>query len=181
MCAVYNVLKDFAGPVATVIAAGAATWITWRLGSRQISIAAGQAQTASAQKWIAYVKLKHDLFRLRYEVYQAAKDAIELVLKTGPDQREIVDPDLTALRIKIDEARFFFPEREVAIFRIIEELITRHEFARAEWIRFNEDDVIRFRTGDAMADAIAELSEYHRQLPALLTAELGFGQFTTPD
>jgi hypothetical protein len=31
MCAVYNVLKDFAGPVATVIAAGAATWITWRL------------------------------------------------------------------------------------------------------------------------------------------------------
>jgi hypothetical protein len=118
MGTLYGVLKDFAGPVATIVAVGVATFITWRLGSRQVAIAVSQANTADAQRAIAqsqrdiaYDKLKYDLFRMRYDVYQAAKAAIERVIRTGTE-RPIIDEELLNLRIKMDEARFFFPPRE---------------------------------------------------------------------
>jgi hypothetical protein len=176
-------LKAFAGPLAIIIASVSATWITWRLGSRQVAIAAAQAQTAEAQRQIAqsqrdiaYDRLKYDLFRMRYEVYQAAKAAIERVINIA--DRPIGDQELLSLRLKMDEARFFFPLREVAIFNRIDDLITQHEVARAEWERFNDDDATRIRTGDTMGDAITKLSEIRRSLLDLLAPELGFAQLT---
>jgi hypothetical protein len=187
MCATYTVLKDFAGPVATVIAAGAATFITWRLGSRQVAIASSQANTADAQRTIAqaqrdiaYDRLKYDLFRLRYDVYQAAKEAIERVIRTGTAERPIGDIELLNLRLKMDEARFFFPPQVLQLFENIDVLIIQHEVARASWTRFNDVDDVRYREGDIMADAITKLSDIHRHLAAALTSELGFGLLISP-
>jgi len=113
---------------------------------------------------------------MRYEVYQAAKAAIERVINIA--DRPIGDQELLSLRLKMDEARFFFPLREVAIFNRIDDLITQHEVARAEWERFNDDDATRIRTGDTMGDAITKLSEIRRSLLDLLAPELGFAQLT---
>jgi hypothetical protein len=186
MCAAYTVLKDFAGPVATIIAAGAATFITWRLGSRQVAIAASQANTAAAQREIAqsqrdiaYDRLKYDLFQMRYAIYQAAKDAIERVISTST-QRELIDQELLALRKKMDEARFFFPLPEVQLFKNIDDLIARHEIARSTWARFNDNDTVRISEAEVMADAAIKLSDIHVHLAEMLTSELGFGQLTSP-
>jgi hypothetical protein len=72
----YDVLHDFAGPVATVIAAGAAVFVTWRLGRRQVAIAAQQATTAELQAATARQqadtaldRLRYDLFEKRYKIY----------------------------------------------------------------------------------------------------------------
>jgi hypothetical protein len=185
VCAIVDLLGGFAGPVATIIAAGAATWITWRLGKKQVTIAASQAATANAQKEIAqsqrdiaYDRLKYDLFRMRYDVYQAAKQAIERVIRTGTD-RDINDMELLNLRIKMDEARFFFPPRVLQLFENIDALITQHEVARASWSRFNDEDAVRYRQADIMGDAITKLSEVHRHLAEALTSELGFGLLTS--
>jgi hypothetical protein len=41
----YALFKDFAAPVATIIAAGTALWVTIRLGRAQVAIAQQQAAT----------------------------------------------------------------------------------------------------------------------------------------
>jgi hypothetical protein len=186
LCILYSVLKDFAGPVATIIAAAVATFITWRLGSRQVAIAASQANTADAQRAIAqsqrdiaYDRLKYDLFRMRYDVYQAAKEAIERVIRTGTE-RPVSDMELLNLRLKMDEARFFFAPQVLQLFENIDDLITQHEVSRASWSRFNDDDAVRFREGGIMADAITRLSDIHRHLAEALTSELGFGLLISP-
>ena len=55
----YQVFKDFAGPIATIIAAFAAVSVTWRFAWRQTQIAKEQAD-------IAKQKL-HDVFERQYE------------------------------------------------------------------------------------------------------------------
>jgi len=175
----------FAGPIATIIASAAAIIVTWRFGSIQAEIARGQAATAAAQKEIAqsqrdiaYDKLKHDLFDQRHEIYVAAKFIIERVVRTGTE-RPVGDLELQERRIKLDEARFFFPSKEVRLFESIDEWVIVHEVARAEWERYNEDDEIRHRKGDEMARAIDGLMAIYIKLPELLKDELGFAQLTS--
>jgi hypothetical protein len=107
----YWFFKDFAGPIAVIIASGTAAWITYKLGMIQVGIARRQAKTAEAQKDIAYDKLKHDLFDQRYEIYVAAKRLIEAIFDAplGDDIKRHTDPEIKRLRLKLDEARFFFP------------------------------------------------------------------------
>jgi hypothetical protein len=165
-------LKAFLGPMATVFAAAAAVFVTWRIGREQVRIAQGQAGTARAQREIAesqrdiaFDKLKHDLFQKRYEIYTAAKGVMERVIQTGTE-RPIDDYELLSMRIKLDEGRFFFPEKPMALFVRIEELTTQHEVAR------------QLRQGDKMADAIEKLSEIYRQFPTLMQEEMEFSQLT---
>jgi hypothetical protein len=88
---VYQIIKDFAGPGATVIASGVAAWITWYFAS-------WQAATASRAVDIAHDRLRFDLFGKRYEIYEAARKAIEKM----PDE-------LNAIFLNFKESRFFFP------------------------------------------------------------------------
>jgi hypothetical protein len=75
--------KTFAGPIATVLAAGAAVLVTWKLGKARVGIAKSQADTAQAQRDIAFDKLKHDLFKERCDVYTAAKGIMERIIRNG--------------------------------------------------------------------------------------------------
>jgi len=181
----WEAAKAFAGPIATVLAAAAAVFVTWRLGKEQVRIAQSQAETARAQgeiaksqRDIAFDKLKHDLFRQRYEIYTAAKEIMERIIWTGTD-RPIDDNELLNMRIKLDEGRFFFPEKEVRLFEMIDQLTTQHEVARAKWLRFKDtDDHIRLQQSDVMADAVIRLSDIHRQFPELMKEEMEFSQLT---
>ena len=101
-----KILETFASPVATIIAAGAAVWVAYKFGSIQAGIAREQAETAKVQKDIAYDRLKYDLFEKRYEVYDAAKRLIEAIFAKTPI--DVADPKIRELRLKLDEARFFF-------------------------------------------------------------------------
>ncbi len=58
----YQVLKDFAGPTTTFIAALAAVLVTWHFNRVQTKI-------ASSQRDIAFDKLKLNLSKKRYEIF----------------------------------------------------------------------------------------------------------------
>jgi hypothetical protein len=58
----WNVVVSLAAPAATIVAASAAVFVTWRLGRDQLGIAKQQATTARQQAELAAVRLQHDLF-----------------------------------------------------------------------------------------------------------------------
>lgn len=108
-----------------MIAATVAVAVTYRFGKIQAGIAESQAKTAEAakeiarsQRDIAFDKLKHDLFDKRYEIYSTARAPIEHV--SGNKFDGVHDRRLGEMRLKLDEAKFFFPPRETAIFMTIE-------------------------------------------------------------
>jgi hypothetical protein len=97
---IYDFFKDFAGPLATVVASAAALCVTWRLSSTQ-------SKTAEAQKNIALDNLNFVLFDKRYEIYNATRALIDHV-----KARDLAssDPEWRALNLKIREGCFFFDE-----------------------------------------------------------------------
>ncbi|MGA7657441.1 MAG: hypothetical protein WCA96_11750, partial [Methylocella sp.] len=60
----YQLFKDFAGPIATIIASLAAAFVAWQLGRTQADISKSQLRTSRE-------KLRLDLFEKRYAVYIA--------------------------------------------------------------------------------------------------------------
>jgi hypothetical protein len=102
----YDILHDFAAPIATIIAAGAAVFVTWRLGLRQVQIATQQAAIAEQQADTSLNRLRFDLFEQRYRVYQAAIRIIELSLDSRLSPAE--SGELQRSYITIGEAEFFF-------------------------------------------------------------------------
>jgi hypothetical protein len=89
------------GPLATITAALAATWITWSIGSRQLQIAKQQADTALGQ-------LRYNLFEKQYAIYNCAMELIKL-LENEAYKDEFNPTDVVTYLITLDEARFFFP------------------------------------------------------------------------
>jgi len=88
--------KDFAGPIATIVAALAAVIVTVIFGLRQ-------AATADAQKEIALDKLKQDVFERRYKVYATARLLLKEVLHQH-DFEKIDHNKILEFRMVLDEA-----------------------------------------------------------------------------
>jgi hypothetical protein len=72
----YDLLHDFATPVATIIAGGVAVFVTRGLGQRQLQIAVQQERHAA-------VRLQHDLFERRIAVFNAIRDVLMEVARTS--------------------------------------------------------------------------------------------------
>lgn len=104
----YQIFKDFAGPIATIIAAFAALSVTAYFAWHQKKIAKEQAD-------IAREKLRHDLYERRYRVFDAARkllceiavhriasedDLRTFVIGTG-DAVFLFDDDLSAQLVEI--------------------------------------------------------------------------------
>jgi type II secretory pathway pseudopilin PulG len=88
----YQVLKDFAGPVATIIASITAAGITWYFASRQAKIAQQQADTARQQANTAFDQLRLNLFEKRLAVHSAARNLIATVTSYGKvENKDIFD------------------------------------------------------------------------------------------
>jgi hypothetical protein len=89
---VYQFFKDFAGPLATVLASVVAviiTWrVTWRIGYDQVLIARQQADLARQQAELATVRLKHDLYDRRFEIYETVFAFLIEILQLSNISRE---------------------------------------------------------------------------------------------
>ena len=64
------------GPISTLVAAIAASFITWRFASQQARTAKQQADTALDQ-------LRYNLFEKRYAIYNTAKEMIKYIVNQG--------------------------------------------------------------------------------------------------
>lgn len=166
----YQALHDFAAPVATVIAAGVAVLVTWRLGLRQAKIARQQAETASDRLW-------YDLFDRRYVVYEAAKNLVEFTLTT-----HIVGPAeatrLQKLRVTLSEARFFFPEEICIFIRSLEDHYRHMGKLMARAKKVDDGDPEFAALGDEIASKLDELVELERSIPARFEGVLRFPQLS---
>jgi type II secretory pathway pseudopilin PulG len=102
----YEILKDFAGPVATIIASITAAFITWRFASWQARIAQQQAETAKQQANTAFDQLRYNLFEKRFAIYNIARELVALVI----NESNVQGSDVVPLHAKLNEAEFFFPK-----------------------------------------------------------------------
>ena len=87
----YQTLKDFAGPVATITASIAAALITWFFALRQMRIAKQQADTAKQQADTALDQLRYNLFEKRVAIYEDIKTLIRRLVNTP--MADIIDAD----------------------------------------------------------------------------------------
>ena len=168
----YQVLKDFAGPVAAIIGAIVAGTITFIFGRAQTRI-------AQSQRDIALDKLKFDLFKNRYEIYEATKALLEYV----PFVTDIDKCDATKVRslyVKLDEARFYFPPDICAFLDDIHahcELFFSHLSMRDP---VSIDDSEQWaKTGDLLASDQSALRTIYASLPSTFAKSLAFRQLTT--
>lgn len=74
LCTDYQILKDFAGPAATVVAAVVAVIVTSILGRGQQRIAKQQAKTARE-------RFRFDLYEKRFSVYNAVLELYQADMK----------------------------------------------------------------------------------------------------
>jgi len=169
---VYEFFKDFASPIATLIAATVAAFVT-------ITFARTQAQIAQSQRDIALDKLKFDLLQRRYEIYQAAKELLEYV----PFVQDVPKSDaskIRALYVRLDEARFYFPP---AICAVLDDTHRRCEtffdhLAKREQISI--DDSKAWSTmADLLAADQARLRDIYAHLPQIFEPALKFEQLTS--
>jgi hypothetical protein len=145
----YEFFKDFAGPTATFIAAFAALRVTARLGKGQLGVATQQEKIARQQAELADIRLKHDVFDRRFEVYEATRNFL----------RPIVINDT----ITNDEIAQYLKGTEKAVFLFDQEMVDHlHElYERANRLR-----TIMYQLGDhALSDEKrAELLPQHDEL-----------------
>jgi hypothetical protein len=164
-----SLLKDFAGPIATILAATAAVTVTIIFNSRQTKI-------ANTQKEIALDSLKHNVFEQRYNIYSAAKSLIEEVLHSN-DLQKTDSARIRELRVTLDEARFFFGA-EIRAFlaeidRTAENLL---EGLALKW-QFEGPDHPRWPEAmEKLGDASRKLSAMYAELPAKFERALRFDQ-----
>lgn len=100
----YQILKDFAGPVATIIASITVAGITWRFASWQARIAQQQADTAKQQANTAFDQLRYNLFEKRFALYNTARELIATVVNNS----DVQGSELIPLQAKLNESAFFF-------------------------------------------------------------------------
>ena len=187
----YDALHDLAGPVATVIAAGVAVFVTWRLGRRQVTIAGQRVQIAAQQARTAELqaeaarqqadtaldRLRYDLFEKRYAIYDAAKRLIVTLMNKIPDQ-SIEAFDVIPIFLILDEARFFFP-KDICLLveglvidcqRILELHGRRQSFKEGsqEWLPL----------GDRIVDELTKLDKIRLGMPERFKDVMAFAQLT---
>ena len=180
-----ELVKALAGPVATIIASFTAVGVTFYFGRRQVQIAASQAATAAAQKEIAksqrdiaYDRLKYDLFEKRYEIYLAAKKLIEYASQPKKPG-DVFEQSALQLKVKLIEARFFYPPTEAALFANIAQLTAKHHIASTTYFAADGSSETKAEVEKIATESKEQLLQIYEQLPDLLKGELGFAQLTS--
>jgi hypothetical protein len=170
----YEILKDFASPVVTLIGASIAGIITF-------TFARIQARIAKSQRDIAVDKLKFDLFQKRYEIYTAAKQLVEQVSLVS-DLKKSDPMAIRALYVTIDEARFYFPPEIRQLLANLQAICERFftHLAQRDQISIDNDNLWR-----AMAETLAadqsELRSLYASLPRRFETSLAFKQLTASE
>jgi hypothetical protein len=164
-----TVLKDFAGPVATIFAASVAGFIALRLGMGQVAIARSQAD-------IARDKLKFDLFELRYDIYAKVKELNEYT-QTIHEYEKIDSARVRALYVKLDEARFFFdPTVTEFITEVRQTAEKRFSLLGDLWQCYQQDEDQREQQVQLLTGTDVALRELYAEAPAVFEPALRFEQ-----
>jgi hypothetical protein len=158
----YQILHDFAGPVATFVAAVVAATITFYFNSVQAKIARQQAKTARVQAELARVRLKHDLFDRRFAVFDAARhllfDEIEV-------HRNVTEAGFQAYLRGIANAIFLFDDEDLQNY-----LVDLRK--QANLLRFLNSELNRLEIGEKRTkinEEIGALMEwFFQQCPVLV-------------
>jgi hypothetical protein len=140
MSTTYQFFKDFAGPIATIIASGAALFVTTKLGLNQVGIAREQAKFAKANSRSAQQKLILDLFDKRWSIVTELREVIGEVLRTGNVSHEAK----VKFYLAADRAAFLFGPEVKAYLAKIQASLLKHHAAQADI-----DSVIDKRRGKA--------------------------------
>jgi hypothetical protein len=113
----------YLGPGATVFAAVVAGWLAYRLqrlqaaiGKSQIEVAEASKEAARVQTWIAFDKLKLDLFNRRFDVYT---EALKIAADTWGSPSAGSGPVTYERLDKLHEAAFIFSEEAAKRIEII--------------------------------------------------------------
>jgi hypothetical protein len=169
----HDFFKDFASPIVTLIAAITAGGITWFFSRTQARIGASQPD-------IAMDKLKFDLFRNRYEIYEAAKSLIEYV-SFVTDLEKSDSAKIRSLYVKIDEARFYFPPD------IRDTLDKAHQICERFLTHLRERELLNIdnrqewsRLAEVLSTDQSALRSIYASLPKTFETALAFKQLTKP-
>lgn len=166
----YQFFKDFAGPIATLCAAAAAVFVTIHFNRRQTAI-------SETQKNIALDKLKWDSHEERYKIYKQAIELISYVTHQH-DFEKIDHMKIRDLRVKIDEARFFFgPSIQLfldEIDRTAESLLSN---LGVRWqIEDDADAEAWNEINEKLADDAQRLRSFYSEMPKRFEAAFGLSQ-----
>ena len=112
-------LIPFASPIATIIAAAAAVYVTLTLGRRQLEVARQQAGLAD-------VRLRRDLFDRRFKVYVAART----FLFQAEQNARISDDALTSYVRGTLDAVFLFDQDVVDYLELMRKRASELRMAR---------------------------------------------------
>jgi hypothetical protein len=99
-------VKDFAAPIATVLAAGAAAFVAYQLGSGQVAVARTQAEIAERNWRTANEKIVLELFDKRLSIFEEIRAIIGEVTRLGQSPDEL----LYRYQKAIDRVPYFFGE-----------------------------------------------------------------------
>jgi|SRR5262249_20961530 len=150
MLALYDFFKDFAGPLAIVIAACVAAWVTFTFSSKQTKIAQTQAEIASE-------RLKFDLFERRMRTYDAIREVITEIVQHDVVTNELINAYVRAT----DKVEFLFgPEIKDYLDDLYKTLLQHHATgATLESL----PDLQRSKAIDAQAQRFEKISSFYTE------------------
>jgi hypothetical protein len=111
----YQLFKDFAAPVATVIASGAAAFVAYRLGQNQIMVAKAQANIAERNWQTENEKVVLELMERRLAIYQNIQEVISDAIRTRRSDNDIFQ---RYMRATIQIPYLFGPEVETYLYEM---------------------------------------------------------------
>jgi hypothetical protein len=103
----YEFFKDFAGPIATVIAAGAAAFVAYTLGRSQAKSASVQARVAKSNWQTANERIVLELFERRIAIFEGIRKVVASVMASGQPSDQTYRDYLSATE---KAAYYFGPE-----------------------------------------------------------------------
>jgi hypothetical protein len=167
----YDIIKDFASPLVTLIAASIAGLITFTFARLQVRV-------AKSQRDIALDKLKFDLFQKRYEIYISAKKLLVHMLGvTGTDN---VDHDsIRDWFVTLDESRFYFSPTICQLLSEIKTTTEHYLSALSQRGLITIDHPMWTSSGKELMQSQIKFRDTFVSLPEKFEAELAFKQLTS--
>lgn len=165
----YDVLKDFAGPLATVCAAATAVGVTLYFNQRSIAL-------ARTQRDIALDKLRFDAWEKRYD--SQARELLSYLAQQY-DFENIDSAKIRELRVKIDEARFFFgPSVRTFLSKIDNASETFLMNLSARYGAYEADDELIAELADKLANDTKLIRTLYAEMPEQFEHSLRLSQLT---
>jgi hypothetical protein len=172
----YDLFHDFAGPVATIIAATAAFYVAWRFGSQQVTIATQQAAIAKTQADTALDRLRYDLFEKRYQIYDTAKQLMRVTINDST-KADFGANNVIPLYLILDEATFFFPPTTCRFLLSVREDCQKLIVLNAE--KQNPNYLYSKAENDEIRSITQKLVDTLSTMPKQFEDDLKFSQLTT--